>query len=109
MISFATAVTTAAVILTATFALHVLELMHDVLKDKHKGAVSDKVAPAAVSVLAQEVVEPATSVLLIEVCLACLDLGIINLICHENRYVRIGKKSIARGFPRALKITSWLP
>ena len=84
MASLATAVATAAVVLTAAFALHVLELVHDVLENEHEGAVGDEVAPAAVTVLTEEVVEPAASALLVEVCFACLDLGIIDLVCHDR-------------------------
>ena len=50
---------------------------------KEQLAFLDEVAPAAVAVLTEEVVEPAASALLVEVCFACLDLGIIDLICHD--------------------------
>ena len=81
-LSLATAVATATVFLASALALHVLEFVHDVFEDQHEGAVGDEVAGAAVSTLTEEVVESAASVLLVEVCFLCLNLGIINLICH---------------------------
>ena len=108
-LSLATAVATATVFLASTLALHVLELVHDVLEDQHEGTVGDEVAPAAVTTLTEEVVESATTVLFVEVCLVSHDLGVIDLICHATVYVERIKRVMARGSPRVLGFTSWLP
>ena len=81
--SLVTAVASATVILASALALHVREFVHDVLKNEHEGAVGDEVAGTAVPTFAEEVVESAASVLLVEVCLACHDLGVIDLVGHE--------------------------
>lgn len=94
-------------LLASALALHVLELVHDVLEDEHEGAVGDEVAGAAVSTLTEEVVEPAASVLLVEVCLFCLNLGVINLICHEAVYVENNKMVIVPRSPAGISFTSW--
>jgi hypothetical protein len=53
------------------------------------------------------VVEPAASVLLVEVCLFCLNLGVINLICHEAVYVENNKMVIVPRSPAGISFTSW--
>ena len=68
-------------------ALDVFQIVVDGIEHQHERAVGDEVAGPAVPSGTEEMVEPAASLLLDEICFLCLDLRVVDFHGLPYRYI----------------------